>query len=257
MTITSAKNPRIKWVRALLTSSRARRDEGVFVVEGLRLLEEALASGWRARLLLHTPELNARGQALLAGFAAQGAPIEAVPEHVLRAASDTETPQGMLAVLDWQPLPLPAKLDFVFIPDAVRDPGNLGAMLRTAAAAGVQAVLLPPGAVDWLSPKVVRAGMGAHFHLPIQALSWEEIAQRLHGLSIYLADSAQGQAHTQADWRAPLALIVGGEAEGAGPEAQRLATSRVHIPMPGKAESLNAAIAAAILLFEVARQRGA
>jgi len=146
---------------------------------------------------------------------------------------------------------------------ALRDPGKLGTLLRTAAAAGAQALLLAPGCVDAFSPKVLRAAMGAHFRLPIRSLGWAELRAYLRPvgqerrLRTYLADSAGGLPHTHADFRAPLALIVGGEAEGAGAEGQSLAQSRVHIPMPGQAESLNAAVAAGILMFEVVRQREA
>jgi TrmH family RNA methyltransferase len=176
---------------------------------------------------------------------------------VLRAASDTQAPQGILAVLAQRSLPLPEPLDFAFIPDGVRDPGNLGSMLRTAAAAGAGAVLLPAGTVDGFAPKVVRSGMGAHFRLPVHACPWDEIRRLVQdsGLSVYLAAAGDGLPYTQADFRGPLALVIGGEAEGAGSEAQALAHQRVSIPMPGGVESLNAAAAAAILLFEVVRQR--
>ena len=158
-------------------------------------------------------------------------------------------------------LPLPAALDFVFIPDGVRDPGNLGSMLRSALAAGVQALLLPRGAVDAYAPKVVRAAMGAHFHLPILSLAWDEIAGLLDktrhegDLRVYLADAAAGEPYFRCDLSRPLALIVGGEAEGAGEAARRLANTTLLIPMASGVESLNAAAAAAILLFEIARQR--
>jgi TrmH family RNA methyltransferase len=186
-----------------------------------------------------------------------GAEVLSVAPHVMQTASDTQTPQGILAVLPIQRLPIPERANFVSILDGVRDPGNLGTILRTALAAGMDAVLLPPGTVDPFSPKVVRAGMGAHFKLPIHTLEWDEIrqiAKSLH-LILYLADSSGGQPHHKSDFVSPLALIIGGEAEGAGVEAQGLAASRVHIPMPGEAESLNAAVAAAVLMFEVVRQR--
>ena len=226
-------------------------------MEGVRLVEEALAAGWQSRMALYTEELSERGWQALEGLSAQGAPMEQVTTPVMRAASDTETPQGLLAVLDWRALPLPARLDFVFIPDRVRDPGNLGTMLRTAAAAGVQAVFLPPETVEAWSPKVVRAGMGAHFRLPMLSLGWEEIGDRVKPLQVYLAATGEGLPYTKADFRAALALIVGGEAEGVGPEARRLATACMHIPMVDGSESLNAAVAAGVLMFEAARQRGA
>ncbi|MBN1146102.1 MAG: RNA methyltransferase [Anaerolineales bacterium] len=239
------------------SSSRARRQEGVFVVEGVRLAEEALACGWPIELALHSADLDERGQALLDRFAARNVPLEQVAPHVMSAASDTETPQGILVVLQQRPLPLPASLEFVFIPDQMRDPGNLGSMLRSAAAAGLDAALLPPGTVDAFSPKVVRAGMGAHFRLPIHTLGWKQIRTHLESLQVYLAAAGAGLPYTQADFRRPLALIVGGEASGASAEAQALATTQIHIPMPGGGESLNAAVAAGVLLFEALRQRQA
>ena len=260
MMITSTQNPKIRWVRSLQVRGRVRREEGVFVVEGVRLTEEALRAGWTARLVLHSSEVSSRGVAVVEGFAGRGAPVELVAELVLRAASDTQSPQGVLAVLEMQTRPLPDVLDFVLVADGVRDPGNLGTILRTAAAAGAQAVLLPPGAVDAYAPKVVRAGMGAHFRLAVVQMTWDEIKAVLRpidrpALRIYLADAGEGQPYTQADLRQPVALVVGGEAVGAGSEASRLGEARLHIPMPGGMESLNAGVAAAILLFEVVRQR--
>jgi RNA methyltransferase, TrmH family len=253
--IISAHNAKIKWVRALQSSSRERQEAGVFVVEGVRLAEEALASGWPAQLALYTEDLGPRGMEVLERLSAAGAVLEPVSEAVMRAASDTQTPQGILAVLAFRQLALPDHADFSFIPDEVRDPGNLGSMLRTAAAAGVQAVFLPPGTADPFSPKVLRAGIGAQFRLPALALTWEELAARLKDWPIYLAAAGAGAPYFEVGFHSPMALIVGGEAEGAGAEARRLATHCVHIPMPGGGESLNAAAAAAILLFEVARQR--
>lgn len=263
--ITSIHNPKIKWVRLLQSDPGARREAGAFVVEGVRLVEEAVSAGWPAQLVLYSEELGPRGRQVLDRFADQGAQLEMVAEHVLRAASDTQSPQGVLAVVAMRSLPLPAALDFVFIPDGVRDPGNLGSMLRSALAAGVQAVLIPKGAVDTYAPKVVRAAMGAHFHLPLVHLAWEEIADLLHktslqidqkgDLRVYLADATAGEPYFRCDLGRPLALIVGSEAEGAGEAARRLANATLHIPMSGGVESLNAAAAAAVLLFEIARQR--
>ena len=259
--ITSARNPRIQSIRDLLAHPKARREMQAFVVEGVRLAEEALQSGWDAQCVLHTDDLPPRGQAVVQGFAARGATTEVIAPQVLKAISATETPQGILAVLHMRSLPMPPALDFVLILDGLRDPGNMGTILRTAAAAGVQVVLLPRGATDPFAPKVVRSGMGAHFRLPVHTLSWEDIHSCVKpsgegaSLTVYLAVSSGGSEYTQANFHSPLALIVGGEAEGAGVEAQSLADARLHISMPGEAESLNAAIAAAILMFEVVRQR--
>jgi TrmH family RNA methyltransferase len=191
------------------------------------------------------------------GFAAQGVPTEAVDEKVFHAISDTQTPQGILVVLPHFQVPLPPSFDFVLILDAIQDPGNLGTILRTAAAAGVQVVFLTPGTVDPFSPKVVRAAMGAHFHLPIHSLAWEEIEAQIyqHSLRTYLASPHADTPYTEVSLRSPLALIIGSEAEGASDRAKSLAHIHIRIPMPGATESLNASVAAAILIFEVVRQR--
>ena len=132
----------------------------------------------------------------------------------------------------------------------------MGTIVRTAAAAGVQGLITPPGSVDPFTPKVVRAGMGAHFRLPIQSCSWEQIGGKFAGLRVYLAAAGGGVPYNQADFKSPLALIIGGEAQGASAQARQLATSHVHITMPGGSDLLNVAVAASILMFEVVRQRG-
>ncbi|MBI4731049.1 MAG: RNA methyltransferase [Chloroflexi bacterium] len=235
--ITSAQNPKLKRVRALLGRSKERRDAGAFVAEGVRLVEEALAANWPFRFVLYAEELSERGRALNNGLIVAGVETEDVSSHLLDALSNTGNTQGILAVLDLSSLPIPDELSFILIPDQIRDPGNLGTLLRSAAAAGVQAVFL-----------------GAHFRLPIHALDWGEIRARTSGLQIHLADM-DGASCWETDFRPPLALIVGGEAEGASAPACGMATGMVSIPMPGRVESLNAGVAGAILMFEIVRQR--
>lgn len=256
--ITSKDNARVKQIRALQATSKARQESGLFVVEGVRLVEEAFSSGWEAEWVLYTTDLGARGLELVNRFQTSQAQVDLVTEEVMRSISDTMTPQGLLAVFRHKEPNRIIHLDFAFIPDSVRDPGNLGSMLRTAAAAGVQTFFIPPGNVDPYSPKVLRSGMGAHFHMRIEQLSWSEIAHRIEeaGMQVFLADVGKGVNYTQANFRPPMALILGGEAQGAGEQAKALATQWVHIPMPGQCESLNAGTATAILLFEVVRQRG-
>jgi len=253
--ITSLANPKLKLVRNLQAKRSARQAERLFVVEGVRLVEEATRAPAAPQLVLHVDDLDGRGQAALAALRARGAAIEAVTPAVMAAASGTETPAGLLAVVPLPELAPPAALSWTLVLDGLRDPGNLGTILRTADAAGVEAVCLAPGTVDPYNPKVVRAAMGAHFHLPILALSWEALAERLAGLAVWLAQADEGLTYEQVDWRRPSALIIGAEAAGPGQAARRLAPQRVRIPMPGQAESLNAAVAAGILMFEAARQR--
>lgn len=253
--LTSPKNPTIQHIRDLQTRPRARREAGQFIVEGVRLVEEALAAGIIPQTIIHTPDVGPRGETLLAGFRAQGVAPIPVSDTVMQAASDTQTPQGLLAVLPIQPRPLPAAPTFLLILDRVRDPGNLGTILRTAASAGVEALLLPPETADPYAPKVVRAGMGAHFRLPIHTLTWDEIRPITHTLSVFLADAHGEKPYTETTFTQPLALVIGGEAHGASADLAALHPTPLRIPMPGGTESLNVAIAAGILMFEVVRQR--
>jgi TrmH family RNA methyltransferase len=254
--ISSAQNPKLKLVRALMGRSKERRDAQAFVAEGVRLVEEALAANWPFQSVLAGETLNERGQTLVNKLEAQSIEVERITDGLLSSISETETTQGILAVLDHSLLPISPSLNFVLLLDQIRDPGNLGTLLRSAAAAAVQAVFLPPETTDAFAPKVVRAGMGAHFRLPIHALSWDGIQRvcKSAQLKLLLADM-DGRSCWQADLRQPLALIIGGEAEGASEQARRLAHDKINIPMPGGSESLNAAVAGAILMFEVVRQR--
>ncbi len=253
--ISSVQNPKIKLIRLLQTQSRSRKKELAFVIEGVRLLEEALNTFQIPELVIFTTDLDSRGQKLVAAFLEQNVPCEEVSEEVIKVASDTETPQGILAVLPLEPLLLPAEVDFLMIADEIRDPGNLGTLLRTAQAAGANGFLLSPGTVDPFSPKVIRAGMGAHFRLPILSCTWEKIRQVTDGLTVFGADMEGGSRIWDADLSLPLALILGGEARGPGKHARDLADAWIHIPMNDGSESLNAAAAGAVLMFEVLRQR--
>jgi TrmH family RNA methyltransferase len=254
--ITSNQNPRLKLARSLLGRAKERRAENAFVAEGVRLVEEALRAGWPFRFVLAAENLSDRGKALVDHLQKHGVAVEQVSSDLLNSISETETSQGILAVLDQSTQPIPDTLSCILILDQIRDPGNLGTLLRTAAAAGIQAIFLPPETADAFAPKVVRAGMGAHFRLPIHVLAWEtirEICERAN-LTILLADM-EGRSCWEFDLRSPLALIVGGEADGASQQARSLTDDRISIPMPGGGESLNAAVAGAILMFEVVRQR--
>ena len=259
MIITSRHNPKIQQLRGLLARRQEREKSSSFVVEGVRLVEEALAAGWKPLQVLYASNLSARGRELLDKFKPYQVDADEVSPELMDFVSDTETSQGILAAFASRELPIPARLDFVLVADAIHDPGNLGTLLRSAAAAGVQAVYLTPGTVDAFSPKVLRAGMGAHFRLPMMALDWEEISlacsQRQPPLRILLAGAGQGHSLWDENLRSPLALVVGSEAEGITEQAVQAAQGWVHIPMPGQSESLNAAVAASVILFEVVRQR--
>jgi RNA methyltransferase, TrmH family len=252
--ITSSQNSKIKLIRALLGRAKERRDANAFVAEGVRLVEEAVNSNWGFQFVLYTDGLSERGINLVKRLEDKKIEVENIESSLLQSLSETETPQGILAVLEDSRLPIPDSPNFILIPDQIRDPGNLGTLLRTAAAAGVQAVLLPPETTDVFAPKVVRSGMGAHFRLPLHSIPWDDIRAYTKGLQIYLADM-DGQSCWETDLRPPLALIIGGEAEGASEAARKLVTQKISIPMSGDIESLNAGVAGSVLMFEVVRQR--
>ncbi|GAB4487443.1 MAG: RNA methyltransferase [Anaerolineales bacterium] len=255
--ITSPHNPKLKQIRALAGRPKERRDAGLFLAEGARLIEEAHAAHWPFVYALWSPQASQRSKKLVEQLQAEGLDVEEVLPEVFRLVSETDSSQGVLAVLKQPESPLlnPKSLSFVLIPDQIRDPGNLGTLIRTAAAAGVDAVLIPPETTDPWAPKVVRAGMGAHFRLTVASYQWGEIQSLLTEFNVFLAD-AEGQVPCWgADFKSKTALIVGGEAEGASKEARKLANVFVNIPMPGKIESLNAGVAGAVLMFEVVRQR--
>jgi TrmH family RNA methyltransferase len=172
----------------------------------------------------------------------------------MKAASDTESPPGVLLTLPIPRISPPVAANFVLVLDRLADPGNMGTILRTAFAAGVQAVHLTKGTVDPYNPKVVRAAMGAHLRLPIDYIADQE-SQPFEGLDVLIAERGSGLPYYQVDWRSPFALVIGSETHGPGETMRSLASGGVHIPVRDETESLNAAVAAGVILFEVARQR--
>ncbi|MBM3127576.1 MAG: RNA methyltransferase [Chloroflexi bacterium] len=251
--ITSSSNPKAKLVRAL-ARKKERYAARQFVIEGVRLIDDALNARVAPTLVLHTAQIEDDARALLDRARAATPEVFAVSDAVMQDLTTTETPQGILAIVPFPDLPLPAPPQFVLILDAVRDPGNVGTILRSARAAGVDALFFAPGTADPFNDKVVRAAMGAHFAIPFRAASWQMLADATrHCAQIFLADARGDCVYTRADWARPVALIVGGEAAGASDDARQLATARVAIPLRGGAESLNAAMAATLLLFEATR----
>ena len=252
--ITSPHNERVKQVRALVRR-RVREREARFVVEGTRLVEELVRAGIRPALVFYTPEWLASppGQLLRPALEQADAGAWLVSDAVLEACAETESPQGVIAVAPF--LQLRPRPGLILILDRLRDPGNLGTILRSAQAAGAGQVILTPETVDLHNPKAVRGAMGAHFRLPIARLGWDAVRDRVVGRTVRLADARGRVAYDAVDWAAPSALIVGGEAEGAGQESRALAGEEVCIPMAPESESLNAAMAATVILFEAARQQ--
>lgn len=256
--ITSPANSHIKHIRSLAADRQERRRERMFVLEGVRLVADALDSGATLILAIYAPEQLERSSAgaeLLARLRQLPASYPATPQ-ALAAAADTVNPQGVVALATWPQTP-PGKLGLALVVDAVQDPGNLGTLLRSAEAVGVAQVLCTSGTVDVFAPKVVRGAMGAHFRLAMeQDLSWEAVGEFLTMVDhVYAADASARMPYYAADWRQPSALLVGNEAHGLSAEAREYATKLISIPMRGRAESLNVAVAASVILFEAQRQR--
>lgn len=220
-------------------------------------MQEALYTGVPLQLGLYAPEqlaATAAGQHLLEQIADQSGWYAATP-RVVAAAADTVTPQGLVAVASWPDLPPRPGLTLIL--DAIQDPGNVGTLLRSAAAAGVGQIVCIRGTADVYSPKVVRAAMGAHFSLPLQVdWQWPDLAgMPTAGTAVYAAVAQAPLPYYAVDWCRPAALIIGNEAQGISDAGLALATTLITIPMEGLVESLNAAIAGSVILFEALRQR--
>jgi TrmH family RNA methyltransferase len=274
--ITSLANPHVAQIRDLHTT-KGRKKSGLLLMEGPHLLDALLLADFLPREIYYQPELLQRtpeGRALLARLlhlpaSWSSVALFEVSERVAEALSDAQTSQGVYAVLPlslFQPERLLARRPQAVRPallvlDDLADPGNMGTILRTALAADVQAVLLTPHCVDCYSPKVVRAAAGAHVGLPVWTnLAWSAIEERIvehcgpDARCVFIADSSGTQVYYAEDLRQPFALIIGNEAHGISVQARALATRSLSIPLANQVESLNAAMATGILLFEAARQ---
>ena len=256
MIITSLRNPRIVALRKL-GRRRQRLLQGRFLAEGLQALHVAQEAGWSPLDLFHCPSLFSSPAAadLLGRFREGGArPVE-VNEHVMRGLSEREEPQGLVATFA---LPQATLADIqlppdplVLLLDRLRDPGNLGTLLRTADAVGASAVLLLPPCVDPLDPKVVRASMGSCFSLPVVTVDSPEALLawlRKRGLPLHGGD-AGGQLWTALDWHGGLALALGNEAEGLDEALTQHCDHLAALPQQGRAESLNVAVAGGVLMY--------
>lgn len=268
VTVTSLDNPTVKYVRAL-GKRRERQRERAFVVEGARLLDEALRAGARPRAVLLARELLGTSEELdrllvrlgeVYNRSGQSIRLLEVTPAVLRSVSETESPPGIVAVFAFperhEAAPGPP---LIVIADGVRDPGNLGAILRSALGAGVTAVYTTPATVDLYNPKVVRAAMGAHFRLALRSnVGWDALDEALNACDVvWGADAAGDTDYSAVDWTGASAVIVGNEDRGMTPQGHERCTGLLAIPLAGGLESLNAAVATSVIVFEAARQRRA
>lgn len=259
--ITSPRNPQVKLARAL-NRRQIRTQERAFVVEGVRAIEDALASGTVPLTIFFVEDTpDPRIHAIASAAADSGTQVFPSAEAVLHLITETEHPQGIAAIFPMPELEIvvtPGTEPLVVIADTIRDPGNLGTLIRSALGSGANAVFVTPGTVDPFNPKVVRAGMSAHFRLPIRGYSWEELPSVVTGFGQRIAaDATATIPYDSVDWTQASSLIVGNETAGLSPDARVLATGFASIPLVGGLESLNAGIAGSVILFEAARQRRA
>lgn len=250
--LTSLQNERVKLVYGLQTRPRTRRKERKLALEGQRLIADALARGQRLEFVFYTPEKA--DYELIAHL--QEAKVKLIPvsEAVMQYVSDTQQPQGMIAVTPIPIPPLPKQARRVLILDGIREPGNMGTILRTAGASGVEVVMLSPDCVDPYNPKALRAGMGAHFRVPIIEAKWFEIAQYTEAMPVYVAQGGAPTRYSDVSYKEAWALVIGNEAHGANNATRLGEVTPVSIPMASDTESLNAAMACAVILFEAQRQ---
>lgn len=248
--ISSIHNEKVKLARSLLTR-KGRWKNRLFLVEGVRIVKEAISAGFKPVFILYSEDFCQRESLSLGDIACY-----LVTEAIIKAVSSTVTPQGIVAVFPFPRIPLPESWELSVVLDGVQNPENVGAVMRTAAAAGADFVATTPGSADPFNPKAVRAGMGAHFHIPLKPnASWEELRTIFQDKQILLADPQGAVPYFAVDWTRPSVLIIGGEARGATTEARKLAHEVISIPMARPIESLNAAVAAGIILYEAFRQR--
>ena len=259
--VAGRQNPLVKDLRRAFARSEGTAD-GCCAVEGVRLVEEAIRSGLKFRAVFFRQSSLSLADRLLPQMAAQ---VETVllPNEVFDSAVATETPQGVAALAKARSFTLDDVLrpyqSLVLALSGIQDPGNLGTILRSAEAFGASGILLGAGTVSQFNSKALRASAGSVFRLPVVAIKLEEAVPRLRqaGLQLVATSSHEGTPADQANLASPLAFFIGNEGSGLPRELMLQMDETVAVPHAGQVESLNAAVAASILLYEVARQRKA
>jgi len=262
--ITSNQNSLIKEVKSLKT--RKYRDEKkMFFIEGTRFVEEAVKENADVvRVFVAEGQLNSSNEyvlRLLTLIKANGYETVVLPDRLFKEITDTETPQGFLAVIKSKQYflnDIAGMNNLYIILESIQDPGNMGTIIRTADAAGIDGVILSKGCVDVYNPKVLRATMGSIFRMPVYyTQSVVETIKFLNSkkIKVCAAHLKGNQSYFDLDMRCNTAILIGNEANGISDESASNANSLVKIPMLGRAESLNASVAASILMYETVRQR--
>ena len=258
--ISSMSNAQVKNLNLLQRKAKEREEQGIFIIEGIKMFEEARADN----LLKKTYVSESLFRELLRNQPDyfDGLDYEIVTDAVFKEVSETKTPQGIMGIVNTIHYSLERILSdpnaCLLLLEDIRDPGNLGTMIRTAEGAGVTGIILSDSSVDIYNPKVVRATMGSIYRVPFyQAKDFYEALEQVKGreIEIYAAHLQGIPYDTEGSFQKRCALLIGNEANGLTKEASDLADTLIKIPMEGRVESLNAAVAAAILMYETARQR--
>ena len=251
--ITSTSNPKIKQVALLRDKARARREEGAYVVEGLRMFREIPAGD--VREVYVTQDFYNKNESLCSTYK----DLQVVSDKVFEKIADTVTPQGVVAVVSMKETSLEDVLkgDFLLFLENIQDPGNLGTLFRTAEGAGVKGIIISKGSADIYNPKVIRSTMGSIFRMPY--IYVEDIAsvisKETSNMNIYAAALEGAKDYTTVSYTGRCGILIGNEGNGLKNETIKAAGKSVFIPMQGSVESLNASISGAILMYEAARQR--
>ena len=256
----SFKQRQIKLYRSL-HYRKYREKNNLVVLEGFQLLNEAVRAGLQIKTVIYTSDFAEKKESRLLLEQIEGANYLLIDAKTFNKIAQTENPQGIGAIARAPGLGFNFLLDreksFYLVLDGIQDPGNMGTIIRTAAAAAVDGVILLPGAVDPFNPKALRASMGGSFFLPLALLKsyeeWTEICQRRH-FQVIATDPEGDFLFHEIDFRLPSAVIIGNENKGLSREAAKTADKTSRIPINGEIASLNAAIAASVFIFERARQ---
>ena len=266
--ITSTNNNQIINIIALNNKARERKAQRLFVVEGIRAVAEVPAQLLQAIYVIEGFGDTEDGAAFLSGLHAKApeVAVEEVATNVFKTMCDTVTPQGVLALVKMQDFTLEQVLGagsgknaHVVILESLQDPGNMGTIVRTAEGAGATGIIMNSTTVDIYSPKVVRSTMGSIFRVPHLIVSdlgatITELIDK-HGMAVYAAHLKGDKFYDELDFTGPTAFMIGNEGNGLSDEMANLATSYLKIPMEGQLESLNASVAASLLMYETHRQR--
>ena len=255
--ITSTANPQIKNLIQLQKKNRLRQEQGIFIIEGIKMYREASTDQVIKTYVSESFYKKHQKEDIW-----KGESLEIVTDRVFEAASDTKTPQGVLSLVKRFEYDLDdiihGSTPLIMVLENIQDPGNLGTIFRTAEAAGATGIVLSKDCVDLYNPKVIRSTMGAIFRIPFiytDDLKGTIDELKREGITVYAAHLKGENSYDMEDYKTACAFLIGNEGNGLTEETAACADRKILIPMEGGAESLNAAVASAVLMFEAGRQR--